>query len=788
MIAQIWKSLDGDRRVDVALAWLVAVAGILTLALAVAFLALAPPRLEADLAVSGDSGFAYTAPISLRAPMGFTIVSDGMGAAVSNLNLYENGQLLGPAHSAHSDIRESGRGRYSHWRGSLWFSASDSSDPRANGRTYSVSAKASIHPFVLPAVALFDLLVLIAARRVLLSSARFRRGSADLAVLAVLVLAALIAAGVFGRINESAGAPKDVAIVVATLLHAVFGCVILVAQWTAGAGLARLVLGGSRATFADVLLLGFALSLPLVAIFAVAALAIPYGFGLAVAVWVLCCLPLRTWRPAVGELAGVARVGIAVLPFAIGFGCWMGLHWHGPTETLAGSPSGDLVYYSTSMVSFSKQFYPYLNLGYEHEPLNFYFNMLFPLLGAALSRVVTLDPFLFIAAGGAASFVLALGLTLYLYIRGIGILTRGPHVLLSSITLALAIIVANRYPYWIVESIPMVYAVSVTLVVVYWARKHDARAQLLAFVLAVVGSALSKVVGAAVLAPYAAIAAVPRFFRMSRGFRTAAAVAAIAAVVYVAILLYQMGSLTFAIAPFGPVGVNLILRYHADFWTVLPFALRDGSAVLLAAVAFLLADWLVASVIAFGFLLFLAYSYILQFEFVCAVTILGLIACDHPERLWKYRLLVLGALLLALPAVLLTDPAGLSSGLVWLVCIGGTLWIALSRERPLTRTGPGRAATAAAVLLCLGLIGAGRGYLVLDSGWRQGAPELTPQVRQIWLAVKERTPPDALIFTDQTGVEPTLLGGWNTYAFIGAPPRGSIGSAPSMCCATTTRY
>jgi hypothetical protein len=45
---------------------------------------------------------------------------------------------------------------------------------------------------------------------------------------------------------------------------------------------------------------------------------------------------------------------------------------------------------------------------------------------------------------------------------------------------------------------------------------------------------------------------------------------------------------------------------------------------------------------------------------------------------------------------------------------------------------------------------------------------LTPQVRQIWLAVKRRTPPDALIFTDQTGIEPTLLGSWNTYAFIGA--------------------
>jgi hypothetical protein len=692
------------------------------------------------------------------------IVSDGVSDAASNMKLHENGQLLGPAHSGHPDIRESGKGRYSHWRGRLWFSASDSSDPRANGRTYSVSARGSVHPVVLPAVALFDVLVLIAARRLLLSSARFRRASADIAMLAVLVLAALIAAGVFGRVNESAGAPKDVALVVATLLHALFGCAILLAQWVAGAGLARLILGASRATLANVLLLGFALSLPLIAVLAVVTLAIPYGFALAAAVWVLCCLPLRAWGSAVAELRALARVGISVLPFAIGFGCWMGLHWHGPTETLAGSPSGDLVYYSTSMVSFSKQLYPYLNLGYEREPLNLYFNMLFPLMGAALSRVVTFDPFLFIASGGAASFVLSMGLTLHLYLQGTGILARGRHAGLSSLTLALAILVANRYPYWIVESIPMVYAVPLTIVVGYWARDNDARARLLAFVIAVVGSALSKVVGAAVLAPFAAAAAVPRFFQMSRRLRVVTIVVAVAAMGYVAVLLYRIGSLNFSVAPLGPWSLNMVLHYQAGFWTVFPFALRDSSAVLLATTVFLLADWLVAAAIACGFLLFLVYPFLFQFDFVCAAILLGLVAVDHPERLWKFRWLVLGGLLLALPAALLTDLAGISSGLAWLVCIGGTIWTALSGAKPLVWTAPGRAA--AATLLCLGLVAVGRGYLILDSGWQPGV--LTPQVRQIWLAVKERTPPDALVFTDQTGIEPTLLKGWNTYAFIGA--------------------
>jgi hypothetical protein len=199
---------------------------------------------------------------------------------------------------------------------------------------------------------------------------------------------------------------------------------------------------------------------------------------------------------------------------------------------------------------------------------------------------------------------------------------------------------------------------------------------------------------------------------------------------------------------------------------VLPYLLRDCSAVLLAAAGFLFADWLVAGVIAFGFLLFLTYPFLFYFDFMCAVIILGLLACDQPARLWKYRIFVVGALLLAAPAALLTDPAGVSSGLVWLVCIGGTIWIALPWQRPLAWPGTGRAAAAAALVLCLGLVAVGRGYLIVTSGWESGV--LTPQVRQIWLAVKARTPPDALIFTDQTGIEPSLLGSWNTYAFIGA--------------------
>jgi hypothetical protein len=60
--------------------------------------------------------------------------------AASVIHVYENGLLLGPPHASHDEIRRSGGGRYSHWKGRLYFSASDGSDPRVNGRRYEVRA------------------------------------------------------------------------------------------------------------------------------------------------------------------------------------------------------------------------------------------------------------------------------------------------------------------------------------------------------------------------------------------------------------------------------------------------------------------------------------------------------------------------------------------------------------------------------------------------------------------------------------------------------------------------
>jgi len=78
-----------------------------------------------------DSGFSYY--IERK----FSISGDSENAPKSSiLKLYENGKELGPAHTSHKDIRRYGKGRFSHWGNSLYFSASDNTDPRRNGRKY----------------------------------------------------------------------------------------------------------------------------------------------------------------------------------------------------------------------------------------------------------------------------------------------------------------------------------------------------------------------------------------------------------------------------------------------------------------------------------------------------------------------------------------------------------------------------------------------------------------------------------------------------------------------------
>jgi hypothetical protein len=50
----------------------------------------------------------------------------------------EDGRWLGPSNAVHADIRQIGLGRFSFWSDVVYFSTSDNSDPRTNGRRYAI--------------------------------------------------------------------------------------------------------------------------------------------------------------------------------------------------------------------------------------------------------------------------------------------------------------------------------------------------------------------------------------------------------------------------------------------------------------------------------------------------------------------------------------------------------------------------------------------------------------------------------------------------------------------------
>lgn len=85
-----------------------------------------------------DGGYAY----KIAYPLPQTGDSNTY-PTVSTMRLFENGVELGPAHSVHQDIRDYGKGRFSHWGTTLYFSASDNTNPAKNGRKYTYTMDGS---------------------------------------------------------------------------------------------------------------------------------------------------------------------------------------------------------------------------------------------------------------------------------------------------------------------------------------------------------------------------------------------------------------------------------------------------------------------------------------------------------------------------------------------------------------------------------------------------------------------------------------------------------------------
>ena len=590
---------------------------------------------------------------------------------------------------------------------------------------------------------------------------------------AAISAAALIAVGAFGPIRIHIAGPADSALVVDTLRHAFLGCLLTLLQWAAGGGIVLLIGRNNGLPFGRVALVGFPFSLVLLAALVTVALALPFGIIIAVAGLVACLFPLARWRPQPNDLARTGKIIFAIFPLAVIFGCWWGFYIHGPTPTLYGRSPGDVVFYASSIAALRLHHFPIWYLGNEGES-HLPFNLLFPALGAALLPYIHLDPFLFILAAGGSSYVLSLGIALYAFLSTR--LHRRPEVFTLAIV-ALAVIVAGYNPYWTVGSIPVVFTVPLTIAIWYQVQESKSGCGIISnFGLAVVGSMLSKVASAATLGPLALAPVIGQIKTLSRTIWIVGAIVVALAAACALALVTDLGPLMLEAAAVGPDSyTNWWYGYGSGYdW---PFLLRDIGSLLLIALAFRLSPWPIAASLALGLILALGFAFFMRINFACAAVILGLLFVEKSDKRELDVRLAATAFGLCLPAMLTRDFSGYPGGFFWLLCVGGTVWIVLANVAPLPDAAgkfawlkPAvafRTAAVVSIVAMLCLVAVARGSVVLDPGDRNALLQISPDARDIWLAVRHRTPPDALIFTDQTGPEPGLLTGWNTFALSG---------------------
>ena len=85
--------------------------------------------------IIADTGFAYTVFLPEDS---FGLGDTAAKQRSSGLLLFEDDRPLGPPHARHDEIRQKGIGAYCHWYNVLYFSTSDGTDPRSNGRRYQI--------------------------------------------------------------------------------------------------------------------------------------------------------------------------------------------------------------------------------------------------------------------------------------------------------------------------------------------------------------------------------------------------------------------------------------------------------------------------------------------------------------------------------------------------------------------------------------------------------------------------------------------------------------------------
>lgn len=577
------------------------------------------------------------------------------------------------------------------------------------------------------------------------------------------------------------GGRVDLPLVISALLHALLGSVLVAFQWCAGAGLARLFLRReSNPPLCRLMLVGFPLAVALTATASYVTIMVSWGWIIAIGTLAACFLAFVLAPTKAGAMKKIFCLWLSLTPMAVILGCWAAFLLHGPTATLPGQPFGDVGYYAANIYALQVLHFPPINLANEGEYL-IPFNNLHSLLGAAIIRFVPIDPFEFVLASGASMYVTGLGTAIYAYLS----LRPAVDSRLALVILATAVLVSTWYPLWIVSSTPMIIALPLTVSVWYQATTESGHAaSLRTFSFAAIGTALGKVSTFVTLGPLALAPLWNHSAKLAKVVRqappqilSAMIVLVAAGACYAAWMLVTFGPSAVAAAGFGPDSyerLNWIRAGALPRWMILPYLMRDIGSLLLVVLALRMLTWNFAIPLVVGLVATLVLPFALRVNLDCALIILALAGIDHPDRLRKNRILALGAFLLCLPVIVHQDyGGGHPMSAIWLLCLSAMSLVVFAHAgshlpmRPFTQRNARVGTLIFALIGALGLVAVGRQQVVFSPRLADDPMTITPAVRDIWAAVREKTPPNALIFTDQTGTDSGALASWNTYATTG---------------------
>lgn len=142
------------------------VGSLVVLASILVWLCAFPPVLSFTLdksKITHQSGYLYAADLSnLKPSRLYRVDNDAIPEVVSKLQLMLDGAPVGTPHSQHVAIAGEGKGRYSHWNSSLYFSMPDNSDPIASKSTIGFTDRMTPRKSLVYGTAFFSIIAFFA--------------------------------------------------------------------------------------------------------------------------------------------------------------------------------------------------------------------------------------------------------------------------------------------------------------------------------------------------------------------------------------------------------------------------------------------------------------------------------------------------------------------------------------------------------------------------------------------------------------------------------------------------